>query len=347
MGFTQIKTGKRTRLPSSPQSYLLKALSIIEKNSLKAKDIDWQKVKSDSLEMAKDAQTIAHTYSAIVYALRQLNDNHSFLIPAKGQRISDYEATGPRQRIPRKAKSKLISGSTGDKIGVLVVREISAGRSALLRYAKARRDDIDSFRQAGAKGWIVDLRNNLGGSMWPMLLGLGPILGSGKLGSFESHQISVPWFYENGEVGVILKGGIRRVKLKIADATADLECFEPIGVLIDEQTASSGEAVAIAFKGRPNTAFFGKRTRGLSTCNDTIRLSDGARMFLTIAVDADRDSHLYEFGVDPDFFTDADKESKSSDPTLEAATHWVVNKLLLHQSPKDAINLSMEKRNLF
>lgn len=245
-------------MPSSPRSYLLRALSIIEKNSLKAKDIDWQKVKADSLEMATDARTIAQTYLAIVYALRQLNDNHSFLVPASGQTICDYEAIEPRQEILRKAKNRLADSHAGDKVGVLVVREISGGRSALLRYAKTLRDDIQRFRQIGAKGWIVDLRNNLGGSMWPMLLGLGPILGSGKLGSFESHQMSVPWFYENGEVGVILKGGIRRVNLKIIDATADLECLEPIAILIDEQTASSGEAVGHRFQRADQYGLFWK-----------------------------------------------------------------------------------------
>src|SRR4051812_15802719 len=33
-------------------------------------------------------------------------------------------------------------------------------------------------------GWIVDIRGNRGGSMWPMLAGVGPILGEGLVGEF-------------------------------------------------------------------------------------------------------------------------------------------------------------------
>ena len=33
-------------------------------------------------------------------------------------------------------------------------------------------------------GWIVDLRGNGGGNMWPMLAGIGPILGEGIAGYF-------------------------------------------------------------------------------------------------------------------------------------------------------------------
>src|SRR5690606_33060630 len=34
-------------------------------------------------------------------------------------------------------------------------------------------------------GWIVDLRANSGGSLWPPLTGLGPLLGDGDVLSFE------------------------------------------------------------------------------------------------------------------------------------------------------------------
>jgi C-terminal processing protease CtpA/Prc len=33
--------------------------------------------------------------------------------------------------------------------------------------------------QGNLAGWIVDLRNNGGGNMWPMLTGIGSILGEG------------------------------------------------------------------------------------------------------------------------------------------------------------------------
>ena len=46
--------------------------------------------------------------------------------------------------------------------------------------------------------------------------------------------------------------------------------------VISSLTASSGEAVTIAFIGRLNARTFGERTRGLTTSNDQFLLSDGA-----------------------------------------------------------------------
>ena len=41
------------------------------------------------------------------------------------------------------------------------------------------------------KGWIVDLRGNFGGNMWPMLLSVEPLIGNGTLGYFVvSHELS-------------------------------------------------------------------------------------------------------------------------------------------------------------
>ncbi len=33
-------------------------------------------------------------------------------------------------------------------------------------------------------GWVLDLRENTGGNIWPMLAGLGPLIGDGIIGGF-------------------------------------------------------------------------------------------------------------------------------------------------------------------
>ena len=74
----------------------------------------------------------------------------------------------------------------------------------------------------------------------------------------------------------------------------------PVAILIDEFTASSAEAVVIAFKGRSKTHFFGMPTRGVPTANSPIKLSDGAVLNLTVAVDADRTRKSYDSKIPPD-----------------------------------------------
>lgn len=76
-----------------------------------------------------------------------------------------------------------------------------------------------------------------------MLAGLKPFLGDAPLGYFvtTSGEKSRPWK--------------ETLPIDHQDmAQPDLSTI-PVAVLIGPHTASSGEAVAIAFKGRPNTRF--------------------------------------------------------------------------------------------
>jgi hypothetical protein len=63
--------------------------------------------------------------------------------------------------------------------------------------------------------------------------------------------------------------------------------------LLGPQVASSGEAIAVAFQGRPNTQTFGGPTRGTPTGIEGFTLSDGAVIGLTVGQFADRTGRLY------------------------------------------------------
>jgi carboxyl-terminal processing protease len=91
-------------------------------------------------------------------------------------------------------------------------------------------------------GWIVDLRENQGGNMWPMLAALRPFLGGEKLGNFESPSEKSPAWIAPRNVG--------SPDVDFTSAT--------VAVLIGPKTASSGEAVAVAFHGRSKTRLFGE-----------------------------------------------------------------------------------------
>ena len=69
---------------------------------------------------------------------------------------------------------------------------------------------------------------------------------------------------------------------------------------MDSSTASSAEAITIAFHGRPETRFFGTRTAGKSTAVQPFKLDDGAELYLTTAIDADRSGKSYPDGFTPD-----------------------------------------------
>lgn len=121
--------------------------------------------------------------------------------------------------------------------------------------------------------------------------------GSGQLGSFKDPDgRGASWSYENGEA----KSDSRTfAKTLNAPVILPVEA-PPVAVLVGPTTASSGEAVAIAFRGRSLTRLFGATTRGLTTSNRVFPLSDGSLLNLTTAAFADRMGTQYENGVTPD-----------------------------------------------
>ena len=101
-----------------------------------------------------------------------------------------------------------------------------------------------------------------------------------------------------------------------------------VAVLTGPRTASSGEAVAISFKGRPRTRSFGQPTIGLSSANGTFPLPDGAMILLTTAIEADRTGKQYGEKVDPDEIVPAPAASAPpansiDDATMAAAIAWL------------------------
>jgi len=185
---------------------------------------------------------------------------------------------------------------------------------------------VSEMNAAHPCGWIVDLRGNTGGNMWPMLAGIGPVLGEGEVGAFlDSDGAKLKWVYKEGKAGILSPDGATEITAKVEGAPYRLRQMPPVAVLIDRGTASSGEAVAVAFRGRPNTRFFGEHSMGFSTANKGFLLSDGANMVLTTGVYLDRTGVEYDSGVSPDEqVAGSDKESHTQEGTvMDMAIKWL------------------------
>jgi C-terminal processing protease CtpA/Prc len=158
-----------------------------------------------------------------------------------------------------------------------------------------------------------------------MLTGIGPILGDGAVGSFVAAGGNVTWFYKDGETGTRNPAGLETVSLTLQEGPV-MSPSAPVAVLVDGSTASSAEAIAIAFHGRPTTRFFGTKTAGKSTAVQPFKLDDGAELYLTTAIDADRTGKAFPDGFTPDevFPAIATMPQESSDPVVLAAQTWLV-----------------------
>jgi C-terminal processing protease CtpA/Prc len=134
-----------------------------------------------------------------------------------------------------------------------------------------------------------------------MLAGLGPILGKGEVGgSVDVDGNKQIWAYQDGQASAA-----GQIFVQIQGTPYELQAKSPpVAVLTGLKTASAGEAVVVAFRGRPNTRSFGLYTAGVPTGNSGFTLSDGAVIALTTSVFADRTGQTYDDRIYPDELVD-------------------------------------------
>ena len=267
-------------------NYLNEVIAIMQANSINRLSIDWTDFQSKVFASVPHAQSIADTYPAIQLALRLLGDMHSSYTTAAGQLF-----TSP-QSAPCQAPFPLTSTAPPD-VGYVKVNSCCADPVPFLDDLQQQIRTQDS---PNLVGWVVDLRGNGGGNMWPMLAGIGPVLGEGVAGYFV-HPGGMSDDFE------YVAGAAELAGLLIAKASNPYKLLRgnpKTAVLTDKITASSGEAIAVAFKNRPGTRSFGTLTCGLSTANASHTLSDGAVLNLTDAVLADRTKVTYGGPILPD-----------------------------------------------
>ena len=296
-------------------TYLLEALDILQANSLHRYEVDWDKLRAAVLDAAQHPQTPRDAYPAIEHALALIGEEHSRLIrPSERQAGEEVTDEPPLIRLERE-----VLGSDA-RIGV--VRVPQAVGKEIDQLATLYHRGIQRLDTLGPCGWVVDLRGNLGGSMWPMIAGLGPILGEGALGYFvDPDSVIGTWIYEEG---VAHLDGTTYVQVDNPYELRDPDA--PTVVLVDGRTASSAEATFIAFRGRPNTHSIGTETYGFSTYNRAFHLSDGAILLVTAARMADRTGHVYGGRIWPDDLRSGDRSLEpASDYPFRDALEWLKN----------------------
>ena len=208
-------------------------------------------------------------------------------------------------------------------IAYLELPEMSGTADQAAAYAAAAQRRIRELDRGDTRGWVVDLRRNGGGNMWPMLAGIGPLAGEGALGSFVYPDRVERWGYRAG------RAFLGRQAMALVDDPYAPGHPPPVAVLTSRLTASSGEFVLLAFRGRPRARSFGEPTAGKPTANDDVILRDGAGLLLTAALGADRTGRAYDGAVVPDQLVAADwtRLGGPGDPVLHAALGWLREQL--------------------
>jgi C-terminal processing protease CtpA/Prc len=299
---TNFVFGQSERTLSSEETQFYKNLiTAFRENSIEKEKIDWKDFEKKVLEKA-----LIRRDSAIMLAL-DLNRNPHTFYKTKERNLYQSKRILRTDSVSTKTFNHIDFKTELPAIGYIevpgFVTDPSNPERSKIRAEKYINEIIDSIKSIDQKelnGWIIDLRNNTGGNMWPMLIALTPFYSNGTLGYFIGAQKDVTWSKSNGQIWynessqtnkflttpIFYK--LRNNKVKIA-------------VLIGPRTSSSGEAVAISTKCIKTSKLFGAKTAGFSTANRSIKIAEGEYLIITTSVDADCNNVEYWDGISPDF----------------------------------------------
>ncbi|HAU81708.1 MAG TPA: peptidase [Stenotrophomonas sp.] len=268
-------------------------LDLLQQQSLYRDRVDWSKARAE-LAAARDP---AQTRRLLDDVIQRSSGGHGRWISANQQRTQSQRAQATQTAMgaatPQTDDAR--SGPTARlgwiKVGAYMddrTQSQDMQKQARKQAAVALQARIQAQDDGNRCGWVVDLRGNSGGNMWPMLLGMGPLLGDAKgadpVGMFLLADKRQPWAYREGAVWLDGKAvvGSRNTQYALRHPGA------PVAVLFGPRTASSGEASVLAFRGRAASRSFGQPSAGYSTANTPQRLPDGSLLLLTGSVIADR-----------------------------------------------------------
>ncbi|UUE97193.1 S41 family peptidase [Xanthomonas hortorum] len=289
-------TAKPLADAASASAILDIAIPAIREHALHSARIDWTTREPQLRAQAANMREV-DAYVAIDALVAQLDDGHSFLM--RPSRRRNVEAVA--QREPPAMQARLLSSGIAyiDVPGLMASsRQVSSAYETSLATA------LDQVAVQASCGWLVDLRHNTGGTMWPMINGLHALLGNVALGSFvDAAGKQSPWR--------------ARSTPRSTSSPDGLQTNRPVAVLIGPRTASAGEMVAISFRGRANTRSFGQPSAGQTTGNRSVELPGGGVLAIAASSTQDRNGHRIDGRLQPDVLLDPQIEA------TEAAARWL------------------------
>ncbi len=275
----------------TPVEYVNDALLFMG-NGMYATGEKWQAAKAAAREKAASCISYEETYDIIQETLKVAGGKHSAILSPSSVAKSVAE-----QQLPEVSFDE----------GVLYVKlpPFEGTSNLQQQYVDAVLGPVE-HHASEIRGLILDLRDNTGGAMGPMIAAVSPFLPDGVVLQFKTGSR-----YQDVTLtaGTVSDGG------PAAHVTFTGKICVPVAVLQNKWTASSGEATLICFKGLDRVRFFGEGTAGYASGNVVRHMYDGAHVLLTVSCDVDRDGNLYcDDPIEPDVVTD--------DP-LDDARSWI------------------------
>ncbi|WP_298420326.1 S41 family peptidase [uncultured Kordia sp.] len=317
LSFLSCKNNINSVKESSANSIILDSIiSITKENSLYTNTVDWNNFREEIFAKYQDNDSISSLQKPIEYMFTKLGDFHGFAmvngIQCKGvikrkRKVSyDYENEDyvtNMSEIYQKTitTTEIVSTILYDSIAYIQIPMIinNFGNDSLnIAYTIKIRNKICELNKHNPKGYIIDLRANIGGTMWPMFSGLGVLFPNMELGgdTKDGKTLYSKWSLINGNLHV---DDYATQNMPNIDCNIQIE-DKKIAILIGRYTSSSGEAVASGLKGQRNCKLFGEITFGASTTNSWFAITQNISVNPAIAYYMSTDYTAHTDGITPD-----------------------------------------------
>ncbi len=274
---------------STPEGYVRHCIRLLDKQALYANTTEWREAKKEILAEAKTLATMDEAHALVTKAASVAGGKHSNLM-APVEDTTSYTEIAPEVKML--------------ECGIAYV-QLPAHSGVKVTDSLYMHTVFDFLQEnLGAKGVVLDLRDNTGGNMYPMIASVSPLLPDGTVISFKSRKRTTPIPLDY----VVRVAGLLEEVSKFPATT-------PVAILTNEWTASSGEATLLCFRGLDNVRTFGIPTAGYASSNVTHLLADGYTLLITMACDVARTGEVFcENPIVPDVNTET---------PLEDAIGWI------------------------
>ena len=273
---------------SSPnETYVRNAIQQMDRKGLYAEGEEWEAMKKEAL--SQEPETLEEAQAIINKAAKVAGGKHSYLLPA--------DKAQAREKRSNEEVSPTVT-IREDGICIIHLPAFAGDDENCLRYARTVLDSISDT----VKGVCIDLRGNHGGNMYPMIAAVHRFLPDDILLKFKMRRRFLSVMPINKEFVANLVG---------VEIESRINC--PVAILTDEETASSGEAVLLCFRGLDNVRVFGSPTAGYASANESIILDNGSILALTVSCDIARTGEIF---CDDPIVPDVETESPEEDALL-------------------------------
>lgn len=326
---------RRLTVRDSINTFYDEFFEVLESNYLYTKDVNWKELKPFIKKEALKSKSFQESLESSVKLFDTIRGSHILLFSEKKM----YKSTLGKQLHAADFNKSYIDALESSKPKPFETKVINEGYGYVfipgMLLKDATREELDKASQEiydditkidklhNIKGWIIDVRLNIGGNSNVMLAGLYHLLGNGTTSLYLDlykhvkllSSINDGVLYQNQEIKTGIKPSLKP-KPKV-----------PVALISGPTTGSAGEDVILGFRGRKNTIIIGEESYGLTTGNDMFELPFDIKAAITMSYATDR-SAKYTKTIIPDIeiIKQTNFENLSMDKNIIEAIKFINSK---------------------